>query len=96
LSFGVVGATLFNFRVFGDNPESRGLVNHDSQKIGPVTGRVWYTLSKPALPIKKSHAAEPFEKEERLGAAEPCLFGDNIITKWLRVCQVEITRKLQI
>ena len=47
-------------------------------------------------PIKKSHATEPFEKEDRLGAAEPCLFGDNIVSKRERFCQVLFQQKLEI
>ena len=52
---------------------------------GIGTGEVYpFSITEP---IKKSHAAEPFEKEERLGAAEPCLFGANIVPKRVSVCQ---------
>ena len=61
-------------------------------KPGVGTGEVYPFSDKQT--IKKSHATEPFEKEDRLGAAEPCLFGDNIVTNEERFCQVVLIQKV--
>lgn len=85
--FGVVGATSLNSSQQRSNRKIGFGEPALQLKSGPVSGWEWYTLAKPVLPIKKSHATEPFEKEGRLGAAELCLFCAIIVAHGGRFCQ---------
>ena len=69
-------------------PEYRSFGELRFSKTSPVVGIGVVYPFRYTEPIKKSHATEPFEKEDRLGAAEPCLFGANIVANRERFCQV--------
>ena len=69
----VVGATL-KFMGCKTLAESLGLVNQESRKNRPGSGRDWYALSNVRSLLKNHTQQSLFKKRSVLGAAKPCLF----------------------